>query len=438
MPGYAVVDLETTGLRPSWHDRIVEIGVVHLDPNGDVESTWETLVNPERDLGPQEIHGIAAADVLAAPTFADVAGTVTDLLRGRTVVAHNATFDTSFLRASYENLGVNVPIRSATSLCTMRWAGQLMPRAPRTLASCCTQAGIRLNEHHAALADASATAALLRHLMDLAGRPQPGTRRALRSDGGWSPPWAEVCAVAETAPWPAMPHHGCTPVVRGNATRRQVPFLSRLVDSLPGECTDDAQTAYLALLDRALLDRFLSVREQAALIACARDLGIDQPTAVDLHRRYLHSLARAAWADGVLTDTEREDLHAVASLLDLDPADVEHALTATRRADDGATHDRASDTGCGAGPEAPSSPVEHFRLSPGDMVVFTGEMNLPREVWTDRARAVGLIPHTGVTKKVRLVVAADPDSLSGKARKATDYGIPIVTEDAFARMIGVN
>ena len=72
---------------------------------------------------------------------------------------------------------------------------------------------------------------------------------------------------AEAAPWPTLPHTGCTCVVRGNATRRQVPFLSRLVDSLPGDCADDAHTAYLALLDRALLDRFLSVREQHALVA---------------------------------------------------------------------------------------------------------------------------------------------------------------------------
>jgi len=105
MPGYAVVDLETTGLRPSWQDRIVEIGVVLLDPDGEVEGTWETLVNPERDLGPQEIHGIVAADVLAAPTFTDVAGAVVDLLRGRTFVAHNAAFDATFLAASYRNLG---------------------------------------------------------------------------------------------------------------------------------------------------------------------------------------------------------------------------------------------------------------------------------------------------------------------------------------------
>jgi len=36
---------------------------------------------------------------------------------------------------------------------------------------------------------------------------------------------------------------------------------------------------------------------------------------------------------------------------------------------------------------------------------------------------------------VALVIAADPDSLSGKARKAADYGIPIVTERAFAGLL---
>ncbi|HZL03993.1 MAG TPA: exonuclease domain-containing protein, partial [Coriobacteriia bacterium] len=47
MAGYAVVDVETTGLRPSWHDRIVEIAVVQVAPDGVVEATWSTLVNPQ-------------------------------------------------------------------------------------------------------------------------------------------------------------------------------------------------------------------------------------------------------------------------------------------------------------------------------------------------------------------------------------------------------
>jgi DNA polymerase-3 subunit epsilon len=69
--GYAVVDVETTGLFPDWHDRIVEIAVVQVSPVGEVEASWATLVNPQRDLGPQQIHGIRASDVLGVPTFGE-------------------------------------------------------------------------------------------------------------------------------------------------------------------------------------------------------------------------------------------------------------------------------------------------------------------------------------------------------------------------------
>ena len=116
----------------------------------------------------------------------------------------------------------------------------------------------------------------------------------------------------------------------------------------------------------------------------------------------------------MVTAAERDDLDAVAHLLDLDPAEVDAALA----------RGPGGDAGVGG-----------FRLDPGDLVVFTGEMSVPRPVWEKRAEAAGLVPRSAVTKKVKLVVAADPDSLSGKARKATDYGIPIVTEDAFAVML---
>ncbi|MGW0486059.1 hypothetical protein [Nonomuraea sp. NPDC003214] len=76
-----------------------------------------------------------------------------------------------------------------------------------------------------------------------------------------------------------------------------------------------------------------------------------------------------------------------------------------------------------------------FRLRPGDLVVFTGDMTGGRETWEDRARQAGHLPHSTVTERVRLLVAADPDSMSGKARKSRAYDIPIVTPDAFARMV---
>ena len=70
---YAVIDTETTGLLPSHRHRVIEIAVVLLDARGQVEDEWVTLLNPQRDLGPQHIHGILTADVLDAPEFDDVA-----------------------------------------------------------------------------------------------------------------------------------------------------------------------------------------------------------------------------------------------------------------------------------------------------------------------------------------------------------------------------
>src|SRR5688572_23448421 len=80
---FAVVDCETTGLFPGAHHRIIELAVVQLSPTGEREAEWHTLVNPERDLGDAGIHGIRGRDVIEAPTFRDLAGTVLELLGGR-------------------------------------------------------------------------------------------------------------------------------------------------------------------------------------------------------------------------------------------------------------------------------------------------------------------------------------------------------------------
>ena len=80
-PRLVVIDCETTGLGQ--HDRIVEIAVLTLAPQ-----TWEpmdeydTLINPERDVGPVGVHGITASMVEAAPTFPEVAAALTHRLHG--------------------------------------------------------------------------------------------------------------------------------------------------------------------------------------------------------------------------------------------------------------------------------------------------------------------------------------------------------------------
>ncbi len=55
-------------------------------------------------------------------------------------------------------------------------------------------------------------------------------------------------------------------------------------------------------------------------------------------------------------------------------------------------------------------------------------MRQRRTDWEDELEIMGLDVKPYVTKQVKLVVAADPYSESTKARKARDYGIPIVTE----------
>ena len=54
---------------------------------------------PPKRPGAQHIHGIDALEARVAPTFAQVAGDLTDLLRGRVVTAHNSAFDAAFLAA---------------------------------------------------------------------------------------------------------------------------------------------------------------------------------------------------------------------------------------------------------------------------------------------------------------------------------------------------
>ncbi len=68
-------------------------------------------------------------------------------------------------------------------------------------------------------------------------------------------------------------------------------------------------------------------------------------------------------------------------------------------------------------------------LQAGAKIVLTEDTSTPRARIEGALRATDYTPHPAVTKKVGLVVAADPDSASGKARKARDYGIPVVGED---------
>ena len=89
---FAVVDVETTGLFPAKHDRIIEIAVVTVTGSGEIIEEYVSLLNPGRDLGPVDIHGIRGADVVSAPRFEDIAGDVVDRLSGNMLAGHNVRY----------------------------------------------------------------------------------------------------------------------------------------------------------------------------------------------------------------------------------------------------------------------------------------------------------------------------------------------------------
>jgi DNA polymerase III subunit epsilon len=391
MTGYAVIDFETTGLFPS-HDRVVELAVVHVDESGSITGQWDTLINPQRDLGPQRVHQITAAEILDAPTFAQVAPKLVELLSGRVVVAHNASFDTRFLYAELERLGYIADLRERC-MCTMQLAREFLPGAGRSLEDCCAAYDIELDGAHRALVDAVATAHLLAAYI---------SHRPMWQD------WSDHLAKA-AATWPPLQPSGVDWKPRGAAPPLPTKFLQRITVKLPEYSGPADHLNYLELVDRVLLDRQISVHEANSLVDLAESLGISRTTCESLHVTYFDQLTAVAWADGQLTAGEISDLTAVAALLSIADEIVLEAMQ-TRVA-------------------ITPLVVRHFHLETGDLVVLTGEMRRPREQWYAVLESRGYVPWAAITKKVKLLVAADPDSLSGKARKARDYRIPVVNED---------
>lgn len=375
-----MVDLETTGLSNA--DRIVEIGVVLLRPDLTVERRWETLIQPERDIPNSYIHKITATDVVDAPSFAEVAAYFGSLLHGRILVAHNASFEHRFLTNEFNRAHAH------NGLCqpwldTMKLAKQHLGCAK--LSDALTATNINNPLAHSALADAQATADLLRHLhlhcgADVSGYP----------------------AATFTAPAAQ-----CRTLPRG----AEASWSGQLSRTLPASGAKD-EDAYRSELTRALIDRHISRTEMRQLehTAIASGLGADDVEAIN--EEFTRQLAIEAWSDGVITDNEREELTAVAEALGVDLARVQSLLDE---------------------PQAGTAPVQ-FALQPGDRIALTGAMDIPQEEWVRRATAAGL--HVGqVTKQCALLVAANPDSMSGKAQKARKYGIPIVGEMKFAQLL---
>ncbi|MEO3977030.1 DEDDh family exonuclease [Streptomyces sp. CAU 1734] len=191
--GYAVVDVETTGLARD--DRIVSAAVYRLDSLGNVEDHWYTLVNPERDPGPVWIHGLTSEVLEGAPLFGEISAEFSARLDGRVLVAHNAIFDWSMIAREYARAGHTAPTRQR--LCTIALAKELaLPLPNHKLESLAAHFGVVQQRAHHALDDARVLAEAFR----------PSLHRAARE--GVRLPLLECRALTEWSDSPAVPRVG--------------------------------------------------------------------------------------------------------------------------------------------------------------------------------------------------------------------------------------
>ncbi|WP_454727321.1 MULTISPECIES: exonuclease domain-containing protein [Cupriavidus] len=145
------VDLETTGADAT-RDRITEIGVVEVGPEGIVE--WDTLVAPGVGIPPfiQQLTGITDTMVQGQPRFEDLAEDLAERLQGKLFVAHNARFDYGFLKNEFRRAGITF---RADVLCTLRLSRSLFPSVTRHgLDALIARFGLEPKGRHRALADA--------------------------------------------------------------------------------------------------------------------------------------------------------------------------------------------------------------------------------------------------------------------------------------------
>jgi DNA polymerase-3 subunit epsilon len=165
---FAVVDVETTGMRAGGSDRITEIAIVVVH-GGRREVVFDSLVNPGRPIPPAicAITNITNDMVREAPPFHAVADQVLAALAGRIFVAHNARFDWGFVSAELRrarDLALDGP-----RLCTVRLARRLV----KGVVSCGLDSlqrffGLENHARHRAAGDALVTAEVLARLLRLA------------------------------------------------------------------------------------------------------------------------------------------------------------------------------------------------------------------------------------------------------------------------------
>lgn len=424
--GFAVIDVETTGLSPS-NDRIVEIALVRLSITGEITGEWSRRINPEGPVGATHIHGIRQQDVENAPLFHEIIPDLNARLCGLAVAAHNARFDLSFLSNEYRRAGWDLPVLPA--LCTLDASWTYLPNVDRRrLADCCLAVGIRPANAHSALGDAKATAHLLAMYMSHRCNCAPLTEHANLPTLGAAVVWPSAPArerviekrtPAQAPRWTAKPR------------KPTMPRLVELLDTLSladavDEGAPEGSLPYLELLAEVIEDGQITDEENAALVHAATAYDFTDEEVQAANRAMLLALAHHAMRDGKVSQAERAELNMVADLLRVDRGHVKVTLDKA---------ETARQTRLSAGLRSlPHDWDLGEPLCVGHKVTFTGCDPDQRADLEQRAESLGVRVMNTVSRKTAVLVA-DGAFDGTKADMARELNIRTVHPDVFRTLL---
>ena len=159
---FSILDFETTGLYPYNGDRIIEIGITRINHTKDL-AQFESLINPLVPIpeAVTKINYITQEMVKEAPLIEDKIDSLMDFIKNSVIVAHNLSFDLSFLNFQLQKMQRNKV--DLWMVDTIKVAKALFPELERYSLSHITKAlKIRNEESHRALSDTKATAKIFR------------------------------------------------------------------------------------------------------------------------------------------------------------------------------------------------------------------------------------------------------------------------------------
>ena len=419
---FSLIDLETTGLFKN--DRIVEISIRKVDFQGNEIEHLNTLVNPERDVGPQSIHKISALDVQNAPVFSELVGNILSIIDNSVLVGHNINgFDIKFLSKEFEKAGLNFIYSEENTLDSLRFAKELKYplKLEKLYKSIVKGSSIKKINFHKASED---TKALLNIF-----KTNDFKNWVLRQ---------QVTPIF----FEDIPEKSKSLATRGEGLESVSSFIESIKYSekiIDLEFDEFNLNQYSIALQSYIEDKEVSDEEIRKIQEFVSEFNISIDEARQIHKHILDTYTDIALLDSKITDEEMYKLRQISKLLGIENYLEESIENSGNNNIKNKLLEKTISV-------LPLKRESNFYIEDlkGKLVCFTGDIlvvssgqEYDKDGLTSVSKNKGINISSTLNKKVDILVAQDVFSQSSKIQKAKNYGIRILDSNDFARKIGV-